>query len=48
MIFKGKGSGRIHNLTMDVDPGYKYIGKFRGGVQWCMRESKRYCFKYMF
>ena len=25
---------------MDVDPGYKYIEKFRGGVQWCMMESK--------
>ena len=25
---------------MDVDPGYKYIERFRGGVQWCMMESK--------
>ena len=25
MIFKGKRSGIIHNFTMDVDPGYKYI-----------------------
>ena len=25
---------------MDVDPGYKYIEKFRGGVQWFMMESK--------
>ena len=33
MIFKGKRSGIIHNFTMDVDPGYKYIDKFRGGVQ---------------
>ena len=39
MIFKGKRSGIIHNLTMDVDPGYKYIGKFRGGVQWYMMGS---------
>ena len=23
MIFRGKGSGNIHNFTMDVDPGYK-------------------------
>ena len=30
MIFKGKRSGIIHNFTMDVDPGYKYIEKFRG------------------
>ena len=40
MIFKGKRSEIIHNFTMDVDPGYKYIGKFRGGVQWYMMESK--------
>ena len=25
---------------MDVDPGYKYIGKFRGGVRWYTMESK--------
>ena len=40
MIFKGKRSGIIHNFTMDVDPGYKYIEKFRGGVQWYMMETK--------
>ena len=40
MIFKGKRSGIIHNFTMDVDPGYKYIKKFRGGVQWYMMGSK--------
>ena len=40
MIFKGKRSGIIHNFTMDVDPGYEYIEKFRGGVQWYMMESK--------
>ena len=40
MIFKGKRSGFIHNLTMDVDPGYKYIEKFRGGVQWYMMNTK--------
>ena len=49
MIFKGKRSGIIHNFTMDVDPGYKYIEKFRGGVQWYMMESKdiisSICFK---
>ena len=50
MIFKGKRSGIIHNFTMDVDPGYKYIEKFRGGVQWYMMESKdiisSFCFKF--
>ena len=49
MIFKGKRTGVIHNFTMDVDPGYKYIEKFRGGVQWYMMESKdiisSICFK---
>ena len=49
IIFRGKRSGVIHNFTMDVDPGYKYIEKFRGGVQWYMMESKdiisSICFK---
>ena len=49
VIFKGKRSGIIHNFTMDVDPGYKYIETFRGGVQWYMMESKdiisSICFK---
>ena len=40
MIYRGKKSGIIHNFTMDVDPGYKYIEKIRGGVQWYMMESK--------
>ena len=41
MIFKGKTSEKIH-FTMDVDSGYKYIEKFRGGVQCYMMESKDY------
>ena len=49
MIFRGKRSGIFHNFTMDVNPGYKYIEKFRGGVQWYMMESKdiisSICFK---
>ena len=49
MLFRGRRSGLIHNFTMDVDPGYKYIEKFRGGVQWYMMESKdiisSICFK---
>ena len=24
-IYRGKRTGIIHNFTMDVDPGYKYI-----------------------
>ena len=49
MIFKGRRTVIIHNFTMDVDPGYKYIEKFRGGIQWYMMESKdiisSICFK---
>ena len=49
MIFRGRRTGIIHNFTMDVNPGYKYIEKFRGGVQWYMLQSKdiisSICFK---
>ena len=49
MIFKGKRSGIIFNYTMDVNPGYKYIEKFRGGVLYYMMELKdiisSICFK---
>ena len=49
MIFKGKRTGIIHNFTMDVDPGYKYIEKFKGGIHWYMMNSKdiisSICFK---
>ena len=40
MIYKGKRSGIIHNFTMDVDPGYKYIEKFHGEIQWYMMDTK--------
>ena len=40
MIFKSKRSGTSHNFTMEVNPGYKHIEKFRGGNQWYMMESK--------
>ena len=49
MIFKGKRTGIIHNFVLDVSPGYGYIEKFRGGLQWYMMESKdiisSICFK---
>ena len=49
MIFRGKRSGIIQNFTMDVNPGYKYIEKFRGGVQCYMTEIEdiisSICFK---
>ena len=49
MIFRGKRSGIIHNFTIDIDSGYNYIEKIRGGVQWYKMESKdnlsSICFK---
>ena len=40
MTFKGKRTGIILKFTMDVNPGYNYIEKLHGGVQWYMTESK--------
>ena len=40
MIFKGKISTVVHNWSMAVDPGCKYVKKFRGGNQWYMMEIK--------
>ena len=49
MIFKGKRSAIIQKFTMDVDPGYKCIRKFRGNFQWYMLEFidivSRFCIK---
>ena len=42
MFFKRKRSSILHNFTMDVDSGYKYIEKLRGGVQGYMMESKNF------
>ena len=30
MIFKGKRSSIVHNWTLTVDPGYKYVERFAG------------------
>ena len=40
VIFRCKRSDIVHNLTMDVDPRYEYIEKFRGGIQWYMMDTK--------
>ena len=40
MVFRGKRGGRHQKLTMDVDPGYKYSRKNRGGLQWFKMGSK--------
>ena len=40
MIFKGRKSNIIHNWTLTVNPGYKYVEKFSGGISWYMMQSK--------
>ena len=40
LIFKGRRTGIIFNFTLSVSPGYKYICKFGGGLQWYMIETK--------
>ena len=40
MIFQGRKTNIIHNWTMTVDPGYKYVEKISGGVSWYMMQSK--------
>ena len=49
MIYRGKQSNIIHNWTMTVNPGYKHVEQFFGGVCWFMMESKdiisSICFK---
>ena len=40
MIFRGRRTGIIFNWQMDVNPGYIYIHKFRGAVQWYMLQNK--------
>ena len=33
-------SGTIRNLTLDVDPGYRKLETFIGGIRWYKTESK--------
>ena len=40
ILHKQKQSGVIHNWTLTVDPGYKYVEKFAGGITWYMMETK--------
>ena len=40
MTFKGRKSNIIHNWTMTVDPGYKYVKKLSGATSWYMIQSK--------
>ena len=39
-IIRGKRSGIFQQFSTDVDPGYKKIAKFRGGIQWYKMETK--------
>ena len=39
-IFEGKRSGIIMNFMMSVSPGYKYVCRFEGGIQWYRMEPK--------
>ena len=49
MIFRGKRSGIIFNWSINVNPGWKYVERFAGGITWYMMESKdiisSICFK---
>ena len=40
VIFKGRKSNIVHNWTMTVDPDYKHLEKFSGGISWYMMQSK--------
>ena len=49
MSYRGKQSNIIHNWTMTVNPGYKYVERFFGGISWYMMKNKdiisSICFK---
>ena len=49
LFFKGRKSNIIHSWTMTVNPGYKDLEKFSGGISWYMMQSKdiisSICFK---
>ena len=49
MIFNCRKSNIVHNFTMTVSPGYKYVEMFSGGFSWYMMQSKdiisSICFK---
>ena len=49
MIYRGRQSNIIHNWTMTVNPGYKYVERFAGEIIWYMMEGKdiisSICFK---
>ena len=40
MIYEQKRSGINHKWTMTVNPSYKYVESFAGGITWYMMETK--------
>ena len=48
MIFRNKRAGIVHNFTMDNNPGYKYLEKLRGNIQWYMMQSKDFISRTIF
>ena len=48
MIFKGRKSNIIHNWTMTVDSGYKYVQKIFWRYQLVYDAIKTHYFKYLF
>ena len=47
-IFKSERSGIFHNMTMEVSPGYQYIERFHGGVNWYMLDTKAFISRFNF
>ena len=45
IILGGKKSGVMQNFTLHVDPGYKFIEKFRLGIQYFMWKSEDFISK---
>ena len=39
MIFECKPAGIIHNFTMTIAPGFKYVEGFSGIIRWFMMET---------
>ena len=48
MIFKQKRTAIIHNFTMTVNPGYKYVERFAGGVAWYMLHTNDFISSFNF
>ena len=47
-IFKQKRTGILHNFTVTVNPGYKYVERFAGGVAWYMLHTNDFISSFNF